>query len=48
MLNDPRMHRALTSTHVPPPETYVIRHDFNTSPLEAGMEARRHSVSSFL
>ena len=27
MLNDPRMHRALTSTNVPPTKPYATRHD---------------------
>jgi len=44
MLNDPRMHRASTSTNVPPPQQ--TRHDFNTPPPPSGMEGRRNSISS--
>ncbi|BAT96203.1 hypothetical protein VIGAN_08310300 [Vigna angularis var. angularis] len=47
MLNDPRMHRALTSTHLHSPEYHHSRDHENTHHAEASMDARRHSLSSF-
>jgi len=47
MLNDPRMHRALTSTNVLSTEPYATRHDLNTPPPQRGMKGTSNYVSSY-
>ncbi|KOM40927.1 hypothetical protein LR48_Vigan04g112500 [Vigna angularis] len=47
MLNDPRIHRASTLTHLHSPEYHDNRDHENTPRAEPSMDARRHSISSF-
>lgn len=47
MLNDPRMHRVSTSTHLHSPTYHDSGDHENTPRVEPSMNARRHSISSF-
>ncbi|KOM37275.1 hypothetical protein LR48_Vigan03g065600 [Vigna angularis] len=47
MLNDPRMQRASTLTHLHSPEYHDSRDHQNSPHVEASMDARRHSILSF-
>jgi len=40
------VHRASTSTHVPPLEPYDNKHDFNTPPPQGSMKVVQHLLSS--